>query len=120
MTARAVAQSKKRGLSLEEKRQCILQVFHESRDVFTLKVTWNAFNKSGLHPGHEDKYCSALKPSLAGYMAPSENPAGHGEAWNEEGRHTTVHQRCPSGGSAPGFLCFLSLANVTHAMSSGR
>lgn len=31
-------QSKKRGLSLEEKREKILELFHESKDVFQLKV----------------------------------------------------------------------------------
>ena len=31
-------QSKKRGLSLEEKRDRVLEVFHESADVFVLKV----------------------------------------------------------------------------------
>jgi len=31
-------QSKKRGLSLEEKRDKVLEVFHESGDVFVLKV----------------------------------------------------------------------------------
>ena len=32
-------QSKKRGLSLEEKREKIMEVFHETKDVFQLKVT---------------------------------------------------------------------------------
>ncbi|KAK9865847.1 hypothetical protein WJX84_005307 [Apatococcus fuscideae] len=40
--------SKKRGLSLEEKRQCILQVFHESRDVFTLKDMEKLGMKKGV------------------------------------------------------------------------
>jgi hypothetical protein len=31
-------QSKKRGLSIEEKKQVVLQIFHESKDVFLLKV----------------------------------------------------------------------------------
>ena len=32
------AQSKKRGLSLEEKKAAVLSIFHETKDVFTLKV----------------------------------------------------------------------------------
>lgn len=31
-------QSKKRGLSLEEKREKVLEIFHETKDVFQLKV----------------------------------------------------------------------------------
>ena len=31
-------QSKKRGMSLEEKRDKILEIFHETSDVFQLKV----------------------------------------------------------------------------------
>ena len=31
-------QSKKRGLSLEEKKAAVLSVFHETKDVYTLKV----------------------------------------------------------------------------------
>jgi hypothetical protein len=34
-------QSKKRGLSLEEKRDKVLEVFHEAGDVFVLKVKAN-------------------------------------------------------------------------------
>ena len=32
------SQSKKRGLSLEEKRDKVLEIFHETKDVFQLKV----------------------------------------------------------------------------------
>ena len=31
-------QSKKRGLSIEEKKQVVLQIFHETKDVFVLKA----------------------------------------------------------------------------------
>ena len=31
-------QSKKRGLSIDEKKQKVLEIFHESKDVFVLKV----------------------------------------------------------------------------------
>ena len=31
-------QSKKRGLSIEEKKTKVLEIFHESKDVFVLKV----------------------------------------------------------------------------------
>ena len=31
-------QSKKRGLSLEEKRKCVLEIFHDTKEVFQLKV----------------------------------------------------------------------------------
>jgi hypothetical protein len=34
--------SKRKGMSLEEKRMKLLEVFHESADVFVLKVTPNA------------------------------------------------------------------------------
>lgn len=34
----ANSQSKKRGLSLEEKRDKVLEIFHETKDVFQLKV----------------------------------------------------------------------------------
>ena len=34
----AILQSKKRGLSLEEKRDKVLEIFHETKDVFQLKV----------------------------------------------------------------------------------
>lgn len=37
-TSALAAQSKKRGLSLEEKRDKVLEIFHESKDVFQLKV----------------------------------------------------------------------------------
>lgn len=37
-TSALAAQSKKRGLSLEEKREKVLEIFHESKDVFQLKV----------------------------------------------------------------------------------
>ncbi|KAK9817573.1 hypothetical protein WJX74_010831 [Apatococcus lobatus] len=40
--------SKKRGLSLEEKRQCILSVFHETRDVFSLKDIEKLATKKGV------------------------------------------------------------------------
>ena len=35
-------QSKKRGLSLEEKKAAVLSIFHETKDVFTLKVLTRA------------------------------------------------------------------------------
>lgn len=31
-------QSKKRGLSIDEKKQKVLEIFHESKEVFVLKV----------------------------------------------------------------------------------
>ena len=34
-------QSKKRGLSIDEKKQKVLEIFHESKDVFVLKVCLN-------------------------------------------------------------------------------
>lgn len=34
----ASLQSKKRGLSLEEKRDKVLEIFHDTKDVFQLKV----------------------------------------------------------------------------------
>lgn len=41
-------QSKKRGFSLEEKRQAVLGIFHESSDVFVLKVKKIVFDSSPL------------------------------------------------------------------------
>lgn len=41
-------QSKKRGLSAEEKREKILEVFHETRDVFQLKDIEKLASKKGV------------------------------------------------------------------------
>jgi len=42
-------QSKKRGLSLEEKRKCVLEIFHDTKDVFQLKVAYTSFNDFTKH-----------------------------------------------------------------------
>ena len=34
-----MVQSKKRGLSIDEKKQVVLQMFHESKDIYMLKVS---------------------------------------------------------------------------------
>jgi len=43
----STAQSKKRGLSLEEKREKVLEIFHESKDVFQLKVAKQLYVPDG-------------------------------------------------------------------------
>ena len=41
-------QSKKRGLSIDEKKQKVLEIFHESKDVFVLKVC--TLQATNVHP----------------------------------------------------------------------
>lgn len=41
-------QSKKRGLSIDEKKQKVLEIFHESKDVFVLKVC--TLQAPNVHP----------------------------------------------------------------------
>lgn len=43
-------QSKKRGLSLDEKRDKVLEIFHETKDVFQLKVFANKRIKGDEYP----------------------------------------------------------------------
>ena len=38
MSELVIVQSKKKGLSVDEKKVKVLEIFHESRDVFQLKV----------------------------------------------------------------------------------
>ena len=46
----ACMQSKKRGLSLEEKRDKVLEIFHETKDVFQLKVSAEESTEADICP----------------------------------------------------------------------
>lgn len=65
-------QSKKRGLSLEEKKAAVLSIFHETKDVFTLKVLpravtalgWSSEQDAGMFPGSTQDAVHLVTSSL--------------------------------------------------------
>lgn len=76
-------QPPKRGLSLEEKRSKLLDVFHESRDVFVLKVRMHDCAKVRAWA------CSWQLPCLLTMNAVT---TGHREAGIKEGHRIAEHQ----------------------------
>lgn len=99
----STAQSKKRGLSLEEKREKVLEIFHESKDVFQLKVVKQLY-------GPDRDQCQAV---ISGTVTPSKL-AGHREASTQERRDLAKRK----GGSAGDFLyrlLFFSSQNLHSA-----
>lgn len=64
-------QSKKRGLSLEEKRDKVLEVFHESADVFVLKV------RSSFRSSIDATMCASAHAARAAAVRPPRRGARH-------------------------------------------
>jgi hypothetical protein len=65
-------QSKKRGLSLEEKRQCVLEIFHNTKDVFQLKVYLFIYRAYC-----QDPYSTGLETRLDEFTAQSPEAEVH-------------------------------------------
>jgi hypothetical protein len=92
--------SKRKGLSLEEKRQRVLEVFTESADVFVLKVG----GRLGGHHTHAARtrpcLCRQLSRSTTHAKHAPPGPPGYREAGLQARRGAAEHQ----GGAAGGWL----------------
>lgn len=58
-------QSKKRGLSIDEKKQKVLEIFHESKEVFVLKVR--------PRPLHSESPCHTASIFIRPVLVPTQD-----------------------------------------------
>ena len=80
-------QPPKRGLSLEEKRSKLLEVFHESKDVFVLKVRCMHACMQVPPCLHVSAQHLALPAATSDWMH-----TGHRKAWRQERHRIAEHQ----------------------------
>lgn len=74
-------QSKKRGLSLEDKRTALLSLFHETKEPYVLKASYSQIGRE-----------SDLPIAIADFTSST----GSGEVGTQEGGHLAKRQRRPA------------------------
>lgn len=90
------ARAKRKGMSLEEKRQTLLGIFHESKDVFVLKArrrrrAWAERRQCWVAAVGRVRQC-ANQPASATNQPPNQLTAGGGEAGLQARRGAAVDQ----------------------------
>ena len=108
-TAPHCRRAKRKGMSLEEKRQTLLDIFHESKDVFILKV--RNVCECGCHTARSERQKGAAPNrslacihSLPSFPGPPPPPAaaGPGEGGGQARRGAAERQGSAAGGCCSG------------------